>query len=40
MNFRSANLQDSLQLDNLLTKLVKDEKNNYKWWIGEYKAIF
>ncbi len=33
MNFRSANLQDSLQLDNLLTKLVKDEKNNYDKYI-------
>ena len=34
MNFRSANLNDSLQLDNLLTKLVEDEKINYDKYIN------
>ncbi len=34
MNFRSANLNDSLQLDNLLTKLVEDEKANYDKYIN------
>lgn len=34
MNFRSANLNDSLQLDNLLTKLVEDEKINCDKYIN------
>ena len=34
INFRNANLNDSLQLDNLLTKLVEDEKANYDKYIN------